>query len=105
MIFNPGTSGSRGVCVAFRYNLEYKLLPPEISDKEGRYISLHIEIQQTLYILINYYGPNGETSQVNILKQLAIHLRNINAEQNITCTLRGDWNLTFDKSLDTMGGS
>ena len=25
------------VCVAFRYNLEYKLLSPEISDKDGRY--------------------------------------------------------------------
>ena len=32
-IFSDGTSGSRGVCVAFRYNLEDKLLSPEISDK------------------------------------------------------------------------
>ena len=55
MIFSHGTSGSRGVCVAFRYNLVYKLLSPEISDKEGRYIILHIEIQGTPYILI---GPN-----------------------------------------------
>ena len=105
MIFSHGTSGSRGVCVAFRHNLEYKLLSPEISDKEGRCIILHIEIQGTPYILINYYGPNGETDQVKVLKQLAIHLRNINADQNITCILGGDWNLIFDKSLDAMGGS
>ena len=26
MLFSPGTSGSKGVCVAFRYNLEYQLL-------------------------------------------------------------------------------
>ena len=105
MIFSHGTSGSRGGCVAFRYNSEYKLLSPEISDKEGRYIILHIEIQGTPYILINYYGPNGETDQVKVLKQLAIHLRNISADQNITCIIGGDWNLIFDKSLDAMGGS
>ena len=87
MIFSHGTSGSRGVCVAFRYNLEHKLLSPEISDKEGRYIISHIEIQETPYILINYYGLNGETDQVTVLKQLAIHLRNFNADQNITCIL------------------
>ena len=55
--------------------------------------------------MINYYGPNGETDQVKLFKQLAIHLRNISADQNITCILGGDWNLIFDKSLDAMGGS
>ena len=35
MIFSHGTSGSRGVCVAFRYGLEYKLLSPKIVDDEG----------------------------------------------------------------------
>ena len=55
--------------------------------------------------MINYYGPNGETDQVKVLKQLAIHLRNISADQNITCILGGDWNLIFGKSLDAMGGS
>ena len=101
MIFSHGTSGSRGVCVAFRYNSEYKLLSPEISDKEGR----HIEIQEMPYILTNYNSANGESDQVKVLKQLAIHLRNINADQNITCILGGNWNLIFDKSLGAMGGS
>ena len=55
--------------------------------------------------MINYYGPNGETDWVNVLKQLAIHLRNINADRNITCILGGDGNLIFDESLDAMGGS
>ena len=90
MIYSHGTSGSRGVFVAFRYNSEYKLLSPDISDREGRYIILHTQIQGTPYILINYYGPNGETDQVKVVKQLAIHLKNINADQNITCILGGD---------------
>ena len=55
--------------------------------------------------MINYYGPNGETDQAEVHKQLAIYYRNINADQNITCILAGDWNLIFDKSLDAIGGS
>ena len=53
----------------------------------------------------NYCDPNGETDRVKVLKQLAIHLKNINADQNITCILGRDWNLIFDRSLDAMGGS
>ena len=53
MIFSHGRSNSKGCCIAFRYDLEYKLLSPEISDENGRFIILHIEIQGTPYILIN----------------------------------------------------
>ena len=52
MIFSHGTSEARGVCIAFRYDLEYKLLSPKIMDDEGRFIILHIEIQGNPYILI-----------------------------------------------------
>ena len=105
MIFSHGTSGSRGVCVAFRYGLEYKLLSPKIVDDEGRFIILHIEIQGNPYVLTNYYGPNDETGQVNVLKKLAIKLKEINTDENTQYILGGDWNLVFDKSLDAMGGT
>ena len=68
MIFSHGTSNSKGCCIAFRYDLEYKLLSPEISDENGRFIILHKEIQGTSYILINYYGPNSESAQVKVLE-------------------------------------
>ena len=64
MIFSHGMSGSRGVCVAFRYDLEYKTLSPQIVDKEGRFIILHIEIQGSPYSILNYYGPNDESFQL-----------------------------------------
>ena len=35
MIFSHGPSCSKGVCVALRYDLEYKTLSPVIVDKEG----------------------------------------------------------------------
>ena len=105
MIFSYGTSGSRGVCVAFRYDLEYKALSPQIVDKEGRFIILHIEIQGSPYIILNYYGPNDESSQLNVLQLLAEKLKTVNVEDNCQFILAGDWNLIFDKSLDSMGGS
>ena len=52
MIFSHGTSGSRGVCMAIRNDPEYKTLSPEIVDKEGRLIILHIEIQESPYIIL-----------------------------------------------------
>ena len=104
MIFSHGTSGAWGVRIAFRYDLEYKLLSPKIIDDQGRFIILHIEIQGNPYILINYYGPNSEPSQVKTIKQIASKLKDLEIEDNVQYILAGDWNLIFDRSLDAMGG-
>ena len=73
MIFSHGTSISKGCCIAFMYDPEYKLLSPEISEN-GRFIILHIEIEGTPYILINYHGPNSESAQVKAPERIASHL-------------------------------
>ena len=67
MIFSRGSSNQKGVLVTFRYGLEYKMLSPEVVDDECRFIILHIEIQQSPYVLINYYAPNIELNQVRKL--------------------------------------
>ena len=41
MIFSHGTSGSRGICVAFRYDLEYKTLSLQIVDKKKVHYSAY----------------------------------------------------------------
>ena len=105
MIFSHGTSGTRGVCIAFRYDLEYKLLSPKIIDDEGQFIILHIEIQGNPYILINYYGPNSEPSPVKTVRQIVSRLKDLRVEDNVQYIFAGDWNLMFDKSLDAIGGS
>ena len=94
MIFSHGTSGARGGYIAFRYDLEYKLVSPKIIDDEGRFIILHIEIQ-----------GNSELSQVKTIRQIASRLKNLEIENNVQYILVGDWNLIFDKSLDAMEGS
>ena len=105
MIFSYGISGAQGVCIAFRYDLEYKLLSPKIIDDEGRFIIFNIEIQGNPYILINYYGPNSEPSHVKTIRQIASILKDLEIEDNVQYILAGDRNLIFDKSLDATGGS
>ena len=60
MLFSHGTSGSKWVCIAFRYNLEYQFLNT-ICDTDGRYIIACVEIQDQPNILINCHAPNTES--------------------------------------------
>ena len=104
-IFSHGSSNQKGVLVAFRYGLEYKKLSPEVVDDEGRFIILHIEIQGCPYVLINYYAPNIELNQVKKLQQIKRNLQNMSINENTQFILTGDWNVIFDRSLDSLGGS
>ena len=52
MIFSHSTSGARGVCIAFRYDLEYKLLSPKIIDDEGRFIIFTLRFRGILTFLL-----------------------------------------------------
>ena len=104
-IFSHGSFNKKGVLIAFRYGLEYKLLSPEIVDNDGRYIILHIEIQGSPYILLNYYGPKNESNQVKVLRQISGKLQSINVDDNVQFILAGDWNMTFDKFFRCYGRS
>ena len=104
MLFSYGTSGSKGVCVAFRYNLEYQL-SNAICDTDGRYITACVEIQGQPYILINCHAPDTENGQIQTFKENANHL----AEMDIPPDSKyiyinicaGDWNLIFDATMDS----
>ena len=43
VLFSHSTSSSRGVCICFRYDLDYKTFEV-INDKDGRYIIARMEI-------------------------------------------------------------
>ena len=97
-----GPQIKKGVIVAFRYGLEYKTLSPEVVDDEGRFIILNVEIQESPYVLINYYAPNSELNQVRKLQQIKSNLQNMSNNENTRFILTGDWNLIFDRSLDAL---
>ena len=73
--YSHGTSNSRGVCIALRAGLDYKLLSPEVRDHHGRYLFLHVEIQEVPYVFINYYALNDQQSQVTTMKETVEKLK------------------------------
>ena len=102
LLFSHGTSSSRGVCICFRYDLDYKAFEV-INDKDGRYIIARMEIQGQPYVLINYYAPNSETGQVKIFKDIFKQLTDMDITPDYKYICAGDWNLIFDASMDSFG--
>ena len=66
MLFSHGTSNSTGVCICFRYNLEYKIIIiiKVIFDAKGRYIIGNMEIQGNPYVRAYCYATDTETGQI-----------------------------------------
>ena len=70
MFFGHGTSNSRGALIAFREGLNLKVISSHLNDND-RYVKLKVEIQNSPFILINYYAPNEEGQQVQILTEIS----------------------------------
>ena len=58
-----------------------------------------------IHTILDYFGPNDESSQLNVLRLLAEKLKTANVDDKCQFILAVDWNLIFDKSLDSVGGS
>ena len=67
--FSHRTSRSRGVFIAFREHLNYKMLE-EYAHDGGNYPIIHSLIQDVPIVLVNYYAPNVENEQVKVLIQI-----------------------------------
>ena len=103
VLFSHGTSSSKGVCICFRYGLDYKLTNV-ISDKGSRYIISYMEIQGEPYVILNCYAPNEEKGQVKLFKDISGHLNGLDSPLGCNFICAGDWNLIFDTKMDSLGG-
>ena len=68
-VFAHGTSNNRGTLIAFREGLNCKVISTDLNDN-GRYVILKVEFQSSPIISINYYSPNEEGQQVQILTEI-----------------------------------
>ena len=50
VLFSHGTSNSRGVAILFPNNIEYTI-KKTISDTEGRFLIVEVEIEETVYFV------------------------------------------------------
>ena len=69
VIFSHGASNARGVLIAFRESLEFKILTSKC-DNNSRYIILNMQIQGSPFIIINYYAPDNENDQLLVLNEI-----------------------------------
>ena len=95
---------SRGALIAFREGLNLKVISSHLNDN-GRYFILKVEIQSSPFILINYYAPNEEGQQVQILTEISDTLAKIELEEGTQLIWGGDFNSFFDCKLDADGGN
>ena len=76
VIFNHGTSNSRGILIAFSESFEFKMLQ-KLSDDEGRILICSIEHNNKKFLLVNIYNENIEQKQVILLKKVTEMMGNI----------------------------
>ena len=63
-----------------------------------------MEIQGNPYVLVNCYAPNTEAGQIKTFQDLANRLSDLDADPECNYIFGGDWNLSFDTTMDSMGG-
>ena len=64
-----------------------------------------MEIQNHLYVLVNYHAPNDKQGQLCTLNEVSDKLKTIDCDADTRLIWRGDWNCILNKSLDAMGGA
>ena len=95
ILFSSHTSNSRGVCILFNNDFEYKILKDK-HDANGNFIATDLEIEGKRVTLTNIYRPN-EDSATFYMKIVDI----IEEFENNTGITYGDFNLVQNQELDT----
>ena len=92
------------VSIAFRESLDYKILSVT-HDNNGRFIIIYTIIKGFPFILINYYAPNDENGQIQILSEIQEQLDILDSDQDTQIIWGGDFNVIFDTKLDADKGN
>lgn len=95
VLYSSYTSNSRGVCILFNNDFEYKIIKSK-HDMNGNFIVVDLEIEGKRLTLINLYGPNEDSPEFYI--KLAEIIEEYDNDTLIMC---GDFNLVQDQHLDT----
>ena len=63
-----------------------------------------MEIQGSLYVLVNCYIPNNEQEQTKLFHVIRDNLKKLEVDKDVGIILGSDWNLIFNSSSDALGG-
>ena len=92
--FSSFSSNSRGACILFIKNIEYKITG-QISDPNGNYLILDVKIDSKQIIRCSVYGPNQDTT--SFFSNLLAIIDSYNQENII---IWGDFNLALQTNMD-----
>ena len=73
-------------------------------DNDGRVLLLDATINGSDYLLINFYKASTEREQLTTIKSLNNLLKNFEDFHDKKVTFASDFNLIFDKNLESAGG-
>ena len=104
VVFSHGTSNSKGVLIAFREPVNYRILSAQC-DANRKYIILDLEIDNCPFILINYYALNDECQQLQVLEEISNKLDKLDFKKNTQFIREGDFSVIFAEKLDADGGN
>ena len=94
VIFSHGSSNAREVLIAFRESHDYKI-PSVMHDSNKRFIIINAVIKGSLFLLINFYAPNDENGQIQVLNEIQEQLDHLDPDQDTQIIWGGDFNLIF----------
>ena len=100
-VFSHGFSNSRCALIAFREGPNCAILFSHLDDNV-KYVILIVEIQSLPFILINYYAPNEEGQQVQLLTKIRNFLEKMELQEDTPSIWGGDFNSLIDCKLMLM---
>ena len=89
--FSHGKSNARGVAVLIKNGLDHKIVR-SVSDSNGRFLMLVIEIQDVDYTIINVYVPNTDGTAIGFINNVFDILINENVVEEDNLIMRRDFN-------------
>ena len=73
------------------------------NDNQGRILIADADIDEETFVLINLYNANTEKDQIKIIYEFDQLLSDFCLDSNTKKILVGDFNLSFDSSLEASG--
>ena len=102
--YSHGKSDSRGVAILLNKKCDIEVLDVTHVSPDGRILILEVNVQDTIFKLINIYAPNTEGEQKAFYKGLHALINKYKIVQTDNIIIGGDYNVTFKADLDKKGG-
>ena len=99
LFFSHGKSNSCGVSIGYWGTETFKVVNTAC-DKNGRILILDVELNDTNFLLINFYNSNSESEQLFTFSSLPKLLVKFDDYSKKNIVFGGDFNLIFDQKFD-----